>query len=73
MTICWHVDNLKISHVDHRQVTKMIKWLERRYGKMQVSRGKKHNYLGMVLDYTSPGEVKIDMVTSRILLRVSLS
>ena len=29
---------------------------------MQVSRGKKHNYLGIDLDYTRPGEVKIDMV-----------
>ena len=55
MTICWHVDDLKVSHVDHRQVTKMIKWIERCYGKMQVSRGKIHNYLGMVLDYSSRG------------------
>ena len=40
----------------------MIKWIERRYGKMQVSRGKIHNYLGMVLDYSSSGEVKVNII-----------
>ena len=56
------MDDLKISHADHRQVTKMIKWIERRYRKMQVSRGKLYSHLGMVLDYSTPGEVKVDMI-----------
>ena len=30
-------------------------------GKMTVSRGKKHKYLGMVLDFTTNGEVKVTM------------
>jgi hypothetical protein len=29
---------------------------------VKVTRGKRHNYLGMTLDYSTPGEVKIDMV-----------
>ena len=27
-----------------------------------MSRGKVHNYLGMVLDYSTPGEVKVNMI-----------
>jgi hypothetical protein len=29
---------------------------------MQISRGKIHEYLGMTLDFTVPGEVKITMI-----------
>ena len=28
LTVCWHVDDLKISCVDANEVTKMIQWLE---------------------------------------------
>ena len=31
-------------------------------GKMKVSRGKTHKYLGMTLDYSTPGECKITMI-----------
>eukprot|EP00957_Ditylum_brightwellii_P009612 724568-Ditylum_brightwellii.AAC.1 len=51
MTICWHVDDLKISHVNSREVTKMLKILENKYRKMKTTRGKVHDYLGMTLDY----------------------
>ena len=37
MTICWHVDDLKISHVDNREVTKMLKILEKKYGNVNIS------------------------------------
>jgi hypothetical protein len=47
----------------------MITWLRHEYesifedgsGKMSVSRGKVHTYLGMTLDYTTPGAVQISM------------
>ena len=61
MTICWHVDNLKISHKDPREVTKVEEWLRGIYGNVTVCRGKKHTYLGMQLDYSSPGECKVGM------------
>ena len=61
MTICWHVDDLKISHVDPREVTKMIEWLESKYGKMRTTRGRYHDYLGMDLDFRSKGSVAIRM------------
>ena len=28
LTVCWHVDNPKISCVDAKELTKMIQWLE---------------------------------------------
>jgi len=46
-TICWYVDDLKLSHRDPEEVTKMIKLLEKHFGEMNVERGSKHTYLGM--------------------------
>jgi hypothetical protein len=53
----------------------MIAWLRQEYesifedgpGKMTVSRGKIHKYLGMTLDYTVRGHVKISMFEDEIL------
>ena len=39
LTVCWHVDDLKIALVDTNEVTKMIQWLESEYGEMHGSRG----------------------------------
>ena len=55
------MDDLKISCVDANEVTKMIQWLESEYGKMHGSRGKRNDYLGMWIDYSIPGEVRIFM------------
>lgn len=70
MTICFHVDDCKLSHVNTKVMDKMIEWLKQEYecifedgsGEMAVSRGKKHKYLGMTLDYSVKGEVKITML-----------
>ena len=69
LTIVWHVDDLKISHADSKVVTAIIKKLNNKYGKtasgletpLTVKRGKIHDYLGMTLDYTTKGKVRIDM------------
>ena len=40
MTVTWHVDDLKISHKDEKEVSKFIIWLSRIYGdKISVHRG----------------------------------
>ena len=39
-TICWYVDNIKISHVDPRVVDDIIGKIEGNFGKMTVTRGK---------------------------------
>jgi hypothetical protein len=70
MTIAFHVDDCKLSHKDTKEMDKMIQWLREEYesifedgsGKMTVSWGKIHTYLGMTLDYTTPGQVKISMI-----------
>jgi hypothetical protein len=50
-TLIWHVDDIKMSHKDSNEVTKVIKWLKGIYGDdMHVSRGLVHEYLGMTLD-----------------------
>ena len=69
MTICFHVNDCKLSHHDHKAVDDFIEWLCQEYesifedgsGKMMVSQGKVHTYLGMMLDYSIPGQVKISM------------
>jgi hypothetical protein len=69
MTICFHVDDCKLSHRNSRANDNIIDWLRREYesifedgsGKMTISRGRVHKYLGMTLDYTVRGRVNISM------------
>lgn len=60
-TICWYVDDLKVSHVDASVVSDIIEEIDRRYGKMVVKRGPKHTYVGMDIEYTGCGDAKITM------------
>ena len=46
-TICWYVDDTKISHVDTEVMDHIISKIEERFGKMVGTRGKKHNFVGM--------------------------
>jgi hypothetical protein len=60
-TIVWHVDDLKILHLDPNAVTSIIKLIDDEFGKeapITVTQGKIHDYLGMTLDYTEKGKVK---------------
>ena len=57
MTICWHVDDLKMSHRSPQVAAGKIEWLRGIYGNLQISGGKKHEYLGMDIDYTTEGKV----------------
>ena len=69
LNIVWHVDDLKILHVEENVVTKVISKLKKQYRKdaygedcpLTVCRGKKHDYLGMTLDYKKSGKVAVDM------------
>jgi hypothetical protein len=57
-TVTWHVDDLRLSHVEEKEVTNTIDWFKSIYGEdTRVSRGKKHDYLGTDLGFTVPGEV----------------
>jgi len=63
MAICIQVDDCKLSHKSRKTMDGMIEWLKKKYekifedgsGKRAISHGKIHKYLGMTLDYSTPG------------------
>ena len=63
MTVTWHVDDLKLSHMDSNEVTKRIEHFKKIYGnRMTIHRGKVHDYLGMDLDFSTAKVLKIGMI-----------
>lgn len=56
----WHVDNLKLSHVDGNCNKKLLGRLNPWYG-TETLLGDLHEYLGMTIDYSEAGKVKIRM------------
>jgi hypothetical protein len=63
MTICWHVDDLKVSHMDPGEVRIFGDWLSATYGlTVATHRGKVHNYLEMIFDYSKKGKVMANMI-----------
>jgi hypothetical protein len=63
-TVLWHVDDLELSHVDGNVNEGVLERLNIRYGKetpLTVTRGDIHEYLGMTIDYSTDGKVKIRM------------
>ena len=66
MTVCWHVDDLLIGHKNRDAVTRLTRWLQRRYETpdkpLKATRGPIHDYLGMTIDFSTPGTVTFDMV-----------
>ena len=64
LTICWHVDDLKSSHINPKVIDKFLQWIKdmfRQLGEVKMMQGPLHNYLGMTLNYSVPGQVSIDM------------
>ena len=59
-TVLWHVDDLKISHKDEQVVVDVLKYLEECYGKLSVTLGKSHTYIGMNIECVGR-KVKISM------------
>jgi hypothetical protein len=65
LTVAWHIDDLKASHILSTVVDKFIEDMEREFGKetpINKSCGKVHDYLGMKLDFSKPGEVMVTMI-----------
>ena len=63
-TIVWHIDDLKISHIDSNAVDQVIGLLRDEFGQegpLTVTRGKIHDYLGMTLDFSIPQKDQIHM------------
>ncbi|MEM9592233.1 MAG: reverse transcriptase domain-containing protein, partial [Pseudomonadota bacterium] len=63
-TICWHVDDFLISHVDNSVNEELVAWFSKKYGKrlaLSIHRGKEHEYLGMDINLKNEGKVEITM------------
>jgi hypothetical protein len=66
-TVTWYVDDLKSSHIDSKVNDDFLSWLEKTYGdrnigKVKVTTGKCNDYLGMTLNYSTHGQVKIEII-----------
>jgi hypothetical protein len=63
MTVCWHVDDLKVLHVNPGEITIFGEWINATYGLTGAAhRGKVHDYLGMTFNYSKKGKVMINMI-----------
>jgi hypothetical protein len=63
-TALWHVDDIKMSHVQQDVLDSIITKLSERYGQdapLTVQRGPIHDYLGMTIDYSEDGKIKFIM------------
>jgi len=60
--IVWHVDDNKISHVDADVVEDDISKIESKFGKMVVTRGDTHDFLGMRVTFPGDRKVHIDTI-----------
>jgi hypothetical protein len=60
-TLVWYVDDTKISHVDGNVVSHVIKKIETKFGKMTVTQGKEHVFLGMNISFHENGTTSIKM------------
>lgn len=64
LTVQFHVDDLKVSHKDHRVLNKFVSNLKKEFGQeaeLSECTGKVHDYLGMTIDYSVPGKVVFTM------------
>ena len=60
ITVIIYVDDLLISSRLLTLILWVITTLEKKYGKLKVSSGKVHSYIGMVLDFTNPEYVSVN-------------
>jgi hypothetical protein len=65
LTVQFHVDDSKISHMDESVIKNMVKDLNGVFGQdgtlLEASYGKIHEYLGMTIDYSEENVVKFTM------------
>ena len=61
-TICWHVDDNKISHEDPEVVDEVIEIIRTRVKDVTVKRGNKHTFVGIDFEINMDGTVSLDMV-----------
>lgn len=70
LTVVCHVDDIKVSHVDRDVVDNTVTWFRNKYetlpgnkqGRMTVTCGRVHQYLGMSFHFRKNGSVHIGML-----------
>jgi hypothetical protein len=63
MMVCWHVDNLKVSHMDPKENTRFGDWFSVTYGMTVVAhQGAVHNNLGLIFNFSVKEKVMINMI-----------
>jgi hypothetical protein len=70
LTMCFHLDDCKISHLLPKVVDKTIEWLQSEYehvfedgtGEMKVHCGKTDKYLGMTFDFSHDSQYRVTMI-----------
>ena len=55
LIIRWHMDDIKLSPVDKKVFSSTILCMESVYGEMHGTRGKRHGYLSMWMEYLNKG------------------
>ena len=50
-TISWYVEDNKVSHIDEEVNTKLIETTVENFGNLTVSRGVKHKFLGIDIEF----------------------
>lgn len=61
-TLCWYVDDNKLSHVDTKVVDSVLDIIKSHFGEhLVISRGKVHNFLGMKITICEDKRIKIEM------------
>jgi len=49
-TVCWYVDDNKVSHVDDDIIDMVVDEIEAKFGKLARNKGNKHTFLGMDIE-----------------------
>ena len=64
MTVCWNVDDLKVSHMEESVVSTLTLKLAKLYGpKTTIRQGTVYNYLGMEIEFgTDPSTMIVSMI-----------
>jgi hypothetical protein len=64
LTVIWHADDLMVSCEEDFELTKFSCYLARIYGtKLSMHLGKKHDYLGMDMEFRDKGTLHVSMIT----------
>jgi hypothetical protein len=58
-TVCWYVNDNKVSHVDDNINDMIVDKVEEKFGKLAQSKGKKHTFLGMDIEFIGNGKFTI--------------